>query len=99
MLDTQSIFSISECVWIHIIYSLHLYNEGTYTHIDTIIEEHISRIGYKPQASINTSYVFPLHLIEGKGMYTFYYCTIVDYMTLRDPYDAKGGPMEFWYPI
>jgi hypothetical protein len=44
MMDTESIFSIREFVLIHIIYSLHLYNEGTYTHIDTIIEEHISRI-------------------------------------------------------
>jgi len=64
-----------------------------FTHIDTIIEEHISRIGYKSQASIRTSYVSPLHLIEGKGMYTLYYSTIVDYMTLRDPVDAKGGPL------
>ncbi len=93
MMDTESIFSTREFVLIHIIYSLHLYNEGTYTHIDTIIEEHISRIGYKPQASIHTSYVSPLHLIEGKGMYTLYYSTIVDYMTLRDPVDATGGPL------
>jgi hypothetical protein len=53
----------------------------------------MSRIGYKPRASISISYVSPLHLIEGKGMYTLYYSTIVDYMTLRDPVDAKGGPL------
>jgi hypothetical protein len=75
MMDTQSICSIRECVLIHIIYSLHLYNEGTYTDIDTIIEEHVSRIGYKPQASISTSDVSPLHL--DTGMYTLYYSTIV----------------------
>jgi hypothetical protein len=92
-MDTQSICSIRECVLIHIIYSLHLYNEDTFTHIDTIIEEHISRTGYKSQASISTSHVSPLHLIEGKGMYTLYYSTIVDYMTLRDPVDAKGWPL------
>ena len=29
-----------------------------------------------------TSYVSPLHLIEGKGMYTIYYSTTVNYITV-----------------
>jgi hypothetical protein len=42
-----------------------------------------------PQAD---DHVSPLHLIEGKDMYTLYYSTIVDYMTVRDPV-VKVGPI------
>jgi hypothetical protein len=44
-----------------------------------------------PQAD---DHVSALHLIEVKGMYTLYYSIIVDYMTLRDPVDAKGGSLR-----
>jgi len=45
MMGTQHIRSLlGEYVLIQIIYSLHLHIEGTHTHIDAIIEEHMSRI-------------------------------------------------------
>jgi hypothetical protein len=49
VMNTQHILSLlGEYILIHIIYSLHLHNEGTHTHIDAIIEEHMSRICYEP---------------------------------------------------
>ena len=76
--STHTLFT-REYVLIHIIYSLHLYNMRTHTHIDTIIEEYISYICYKFQTLTYTPHMFlPLHLIIDKGMYVIYYSTIVD---------------------
>ena len=49
--STHTLFT-KEYVLIHIIYSLHLYNmrSHTYTHIDTIREDHISWIHYSLQS-------------------------------------------------
>ena len=83
---THTVF-MGECILIHIMYSLHPYNEGIHTCIDTRFEEHMSHTCHEPQVIAQcTSYVSPLYIIEDKDLYTIvndYHPTIVD-ITLRD---------------
>jgi hypothetical protein len=77
MMDTQHILSLWGNMYWYTSYTHFTSIMRAYTHIH---RRHMSRTCNKPQAiAWCTSYVSPLHLIEGKGMYTIYYSTIVDY--------------------
>ena len=79
ILKTYSLYE-RRCIDTHHILTSPL--QWGHTQIDTRLEEHMSRTCLEPQAiAWVTSYVSPLHLIEGTGMYTIYYSTTVDCVT------------------